>query len=647
MKAFFYLLFIITFYACSNSKDSALEYTLAKSRENRVELEAVLNHYSSNPKDSLKYRAARYLIENMPSHYTYVMNEDLVRYHDHIEMMMDSLKNEPLHIKDSVYRKILKSYNHLVFEKVKDIHVITSRFLIDNIEHSFKVWNDHQWAQHLSFDEFCEYILPYKVFEGQLLDNWKEFFYDRYNKLLSNLPYSSLYSKSSYMACEILNQALYHELRPSLNSELHEPILRLKTLLSIPSGPCDEYSIIATAVMRANGIPTGMDFTPQWPFRSLGHSWNFLHENTKNNISFEGASSTISVRHKKDHIMAKVFRHTYRINREIEGLIEHERDVPPLFLNLLMEDVTREYLSTIDIELKVEKKSGLVYLAVFNNRDWEILAWGKCKNGKVTFSEIGKDVLYLPVKYKNNAIEPIGNPFIVRLDNSITELKIDTAKKQTLRLTRKFPLWSNAFNMHMRKVGSKIQGSNHPEFIDSHTETFHVFTDLENNININPENKKYKYWRVLSADDGFSNVSELKFYREDNSQVAGKIIGTNGSQDGIRYKKEDAFDEDLLTFFDAPEGSGGWVGMEFDTSISITRVTCMMRGDGNDIEIGDEYELVYWKNGKWVSLGKKIAQDISLEYENCPVGTVFLLHNKTKGKEERIFTYENGKQIWW
>jgi len=23
------------------------------------------------------------------------------------------------------------------------------------------------------------------------------------------------------------------------------------------------------------------------------------------------------------------------------------------------------------------------------------------------------------------------------------------------------------------------------------------------------------------------------------------------------------------------------------------------------------------------------------------------LHNKTKGIEERIFTYENGKQVWW
>jgi len=26
---------------------------------------------------------------------------------------------------------------------------------------------------------------------------------------------------------------------------------------------------------------------------------------------------------------------------------------------------------------------------------------------------------------------------------------------------------------------------------------------------------------------------------------------------------------------------------------------------------------------------------------------LYILHNLTRGKEERIFTYEHGKQIWW
>ena len=64
------------FYSCSQEKKKEtaivlpLEAALSQAGENRVELEKVLHRYQSNPSDSLKYRAACFLIENMPS-YTY------------------------------------------------------------------------------------------------------------------------------------------------------------------------------------------------------------------------------------------------------------------------------------------------------------------------------------------------------------------------------------------------------------------------------------------------------------------------------------------------------------------------------------------------------------------------------------------------
>lgn len=33
--------------------------------------------------------------------------------------------------------------------------------------------------------------------------------------------------------------------------------------------------------------------------------------------------------------------------------------------------------------------------------------------------------------------------------------------------------------------------------------------------------------------------------------------------------------------------------------------------------------------------------------DNVPTNALLLLRNHTKGKEERIFTYENGEQVWW
>ncbi|MEC3878162.1 discoidin domain-containing protein [Parapedobacter sp. 10938] len=632
--------------SCTNLQVGDIDDVLRQAGGNRGELEYVLAHYSRNPEDSLKHRAAEYLIKNMAFHYSFVMDETIENFHAQIEHAMDSLRDAPFPIKDSVYQTILLKNENLNYRKIADAKVITAEYLISNIEHSFKVWNNEPWSQHLSFEEFCEFILPYKVIEGQVLDDWKQFFYERYNKLLMPLSYSSIYSNSSYNAANTINAALRNEMHPMLNSESHTPIIKLKTLLSIPSGPCNEYGTLANAVMRANGIPTGMDFTPQWPFRSLGHSWDFLHENTKKNTVFEGANSTIGSPHKKDHIMAKVYRRTYGINKELELLIKNEQTVPRIFSTPYILDVTDEYMSTIDIELNVKTDNDYVYLAVFNNRNWEVLAWGENKRGKASFKSIGKDVLYLPVNYGYDGVEPIGAPFIVYLGNKIQTIKADTSRKQTLKLQRKFPLLSAAYRTNLRKIGAKIQGANRSDFSDS--VTFHVFDNFENEVALNPERKRYRYWRVLSAPHGHSNVAELRFFKRGNAPVVGDIMGTDGSfrtEDG--YTKQAAFDGDLLTFFDAPNGSGSWIGMDFKDSVAIDRVTCIMRGDGNEVEIGDEYELAYWMEGQWVSLGKKIAKDLVLEFANCPSDALFILHNRTKGKEERIFTYENGQQVWW
>jgi hypothetical protein len=45
--------------------------------------------------------------------------------------------------------------------------------------------------------------------------------------------------------------------------------------------------------------------------------------------------------------------------------------------------------------------------------------------------------------------------------------------------------------------------------------------------------------------------------------------------------------------------------------------------------------------------GRKLAVDNKLHYDDVPKGALLWLKNHTQGKEERIFTYEDGKQVWW
>ena len=105
-----------------------------------------------------------------------------------------------------------------------------------------------------------------------------------------------------------------------------------------------------------------------------------------------------------------------------------------------------------------------------------------------------------------------------------------------------------------------------------------------------------------------------------------------------------ALDNDIHTNFNAPAAS--WVGYDLGKSQQIKAVGYLARNNFNIIVPGNKYELFYYDRG-WQSLGIKTTDKQYLEYNNVPSQTLFLLKNLTRGREERIFTYENNKQIWW
>lgn len=125
--------------------------------------------------------------------------------------------------------------------------------------------------------------------------------------------------------------------------------------------------------------------------------------------------------------------------------------------------------------------------------------------------------------------------------------------------------------------------------------------------------------------------------------IKGTLIGCEGY---AGKEKEKAFDGDWLTFYSSGNNPP-WIGFDFKKKVRIEKVRCVPRSDDNNIRYGDKYELKYWGKVGWISLGIKIASDNYLIYDNVPAKTLLWLSNLTRGKEERIFTYENGKQIWW
>lgn len=69
--------------------------------KNRKELEKVLEYYQN---DSLKLRAAQFLIENMPYHYSY-QGEELKKYFQYFERFSVSAWRGPTFVRDSIIQK--------------------------------------------------------------------------------------------------------------------------------------------------------------------------------------------------------------------------------------------------------------------------------------------------------------------------------------------------------------------------------------------------------------------------------------------------------------------------------------------------------------------------------------------------------------
>ena len=69
MKNVIYFLLVVLFFV-SCTENIKIEKVLEDSGCNRLELLKVLGHYKNNKEDSLKYKAALFLIENMNGHYS-------------------------------------------------------------------------------------------------------------------------------------------------------------------------------------------------------------------------------------------------------------------------------------------------------------------------------------------------------------------------------------------------------------------------------------------------------------------------------------------------------------------------------------------------------------------------------------------------
>ncbi|MCF8370791.1 MAG: transglutaminase-like domain-containing protein [Bacteroidales bacterium] len=398
-----------------------VQKTLDIAGENRKELEKTLIHYSQE-KDSLKYQATCFLIGNMGSKHSY-LTFDLVDSTDAIipwEVFFFENYSELLDAWDSLENN--RGKIHFKRDKhIPDHEVINADYLIKNIDQAFEAWQ-FPWAKQLSFDQFCEFVLPYRC-TNEPLEEWRAYFLKEYAWLKDSMQNSD----DPVRACSLINNEIRSWFRFDERFYEHPTDQGLSELLDKKMGRCEDMTNLAVMAMRAWGIPVMSDYTPYWANTGNNHAWNALLDKNGNTLIFMGGEAN-PLEYKLKNIKAKVLRKTF--SKQPESIMEVKQEwekVPPYLNSATQIDVTKEYgkVADVRVQLKEEKPDSVefAYLCVFNSGEWKAIHWGKIGDGNgVVFTDMGLGIAYLPAYYKNNKIIPAGPAFILNINGDTEEL---------------------------------------------------------------------------------------------------------------------------------------------------------------------------------------------------------------------------------
>lgn len=214
MKQILFCFSLLLAVACRQSYSPELKRALELAGPNRQELKSVLRHYSRDRADSLKYRAACFLIENMQWHYgpqikpsdrfwdLFLLEDSLVTLRElnpGVEKYEQAARGYKLGAKKMLIRKAIEE-SVLNYEMRSDLQTLNSGFLIENIEAAFNVWG-RDWNKDLSFEDFCEYILPYR-FHDEAVCPMRE----KLSKFFNKLYYTDTLQHNPHKTISYLNR---------------------------------------------------------------------------------------------------------------------------------------------------------------------------------------------------------------------------------------------------------------------------------------------------------------------------------------------------------------------------------------------------------------------------------------------------------
>ena len=612
-------------------------------------LQQVLDHCQG---DSLKYEAAKFLIENLPYHYGYE-GEALTDY-----MRLFELHGQHTLYPEQVLDSIKKTYGPFRIHElraVSDVH-ISPELLIENIDWAFKVWREQPWGKHISFDVFREYILPYRVADERL-ESWREYVYNKYNPLLDSLR-TLPEAEDPIHAARILMDTLHKGPINFTGLFSFGPHYGYKSV-DWRSGSCKDFTCLQLFVFRALGLPCSEEIMLIRGNGNVAHYWNAVFDKEGNSYYCSILDPTSEL---KDPTTmwdpkGKVYRGTFSVNREMMRQMNRlKEEVYPSFRHPCMIDVTPIYSGEKNWQIRIEKeqlynrpkRGEPLYLCVPRYMEWEPLAWSKFNGREVVFDDVEGQVVFRLATYEEGALKLQSDPFLLERETGEIRFYPTGGKETEVKLLHKFNLYFEPFVRLMN--GGVFEGSYDPHFITK--DTLHLIEYMPErlwNVTGTRNNKSYRYVRFYGLDESHCDIAEASFYEHASDTIPLKgrvIINPGGTPIDDEHHPRNVFDGDPYTSFSHTDASGGWIGLDFGRPRQVNKIVFTARNRDNFIRTGDEYELFFADKNGWQSAGRTWPTSDSLLY-TVPEGTLLYLKDHTRGKEERIFEYREGKQEFW
>ncbi len=405
---------------------------LDKSGSNRPELEKVIQHYK-NSDEVIKEEAAYFLIGNMEDHGYAVfklvdstgqkVEFDVLNYLDY-EALLDG------------WDAIEEMNGKIHFEldtMIKDYESISGDYLIRNIDLAFEAWENNPWAKHLSFDQFCEYVLPHRS-SNEPVEEWRSYFVEELAWVKDSIkdetdPVEAACWVNDYIKLWFRFDPRYYE---------HPTDQGLSELLQNKMGRCEDMTNLAIFAMRALAIPVMSDFTPYWAKTGNNHAWNAILDKNDSVIIFMGGEANPG-QYKLGHKLAKVYRKTFATVDNSLGAKKQDWEKVPKYLGKKnIKDRTFDYIPVkkikIDLTQGIPDSTNFAYICVFNTGEWKACDYTRIYGEKAYYDNLGLGVAYLPAFYYNEQIIPAADAFILSDSGNIIFQKPDVENKIFFKL---------------------------------------------------------------------------------------------------------------------------------------------------------------------------------------------------------------------